>query len=343
MLIDSPLPELQVGLRLVAAGHVRHRRRPAVPGAPGIQSQRTTAGDRAVGHARRARPGAVDDRARGSGRVRTHGEIWMATADERLDGGDPDPGDRHERPRAPCRPGRTAGAATALRPKGPRLGARAEPYSSIIHTGGPMVIPEFLIVIAIVGFYLLSSIKILNEYERGVIFRLGKLLQRAERAGRHPRVRADRPDGARQPADHRHGRAAAGRHHPRQRLGEGQRGRLLPGHGSRAAPSSRSRATTTRLRSWRRRRCAACSDRWSSTTCCRSAISLNRDLQQILDQRTEPWGVKVSSVEVKQVDLPPDMQRAMAKQAEAEREKRAKIVHAAGELEASEKLARRRK
>ena len=66
---------------------------------------------------------------------------------------------------------------------------------------------------------------------------------------------------------------------------------------------------------------------------------LNAQLQQILDQHTEPWGVKVSSVEVKQVDLPPDMQRAMAKQAEAEREKRAKIIHAAGELEASQKLA----
>ena len=66
---------------------------------------------------------------------------------------------------------------------------------------------------------------------------------------------------------------------------------------------------------------------------------LNAELQQILDQHTEPWGVKVASVEVKQVDLPPDMQRAMAKQAEAEREKRAKIVHAAGELEASVKLA----
>ena len=66
---------------------------------------------------------------------------------------------------------------------------------------------------------------------------------------------------------------------------------------------------------------------------------LNTQLQQILDQHTEPWGVKVASVEVKQVDLPPDMQRAMAKQAEAEREKRAKIVHAAGELEASQKLA----
>ena len=59
---------------------------------------------------------------------------------------------------------------------------------------------------------------------------------------------------------------------------------------------------------------------------------LNSQLQQILDQHTDPWGIKVSSVEVKHVDLPPDMQRAMARQAEAEREKRAKIIHAAGEL-----------
>jgi regulator of protease activity HflC (stomatin/prohibitin superfamily) len=66
---------------------------------------------------------------------------------------------------------------------------------------------------------------------------------------------------------------------------------------------------------------------------------LNLQLQQILDQHTDPWGIKVSSVEVKHVDLPPDMQRAMARQAEAEREKRAKIIHAAGELEASEKLS----
>jgi regulator of protease activity HflC (stomatin/prohibitin superfamily) len=65
---------------------------------------------------------------------------------------------------------------------------------------------------------------------------------------------------------------------------------------------------------------------------------LNQQLQHILDQRTDAWGIKVSSVEVKHVDLPPDMQRAMARQAEAEREKRAKIIHAEGELEASEKL-----
>lgn len=66
---------------------------------------------------------------------------------------------------------------------------------------------------------------------------------------------------------------------------------------------------------------------------------LNLQLQQILDQHTDPWGVKVSSVEVKHVDLPADMQRAMARQAEAERERRAKIIHAEGELQASEKLA----
>jgi regulator of protease activity HflC (stomatin/prohibitin superfamily) len=66
---------------------------------------------------------------------------------------------------------------------------------------------------------------------------------------------------------------------------------------------------------------------------------LNQQLQQILDLHTDPWGVKVSSVEVKHVDLPVDMQRAMAAQAEAEREKRAKIIHANGEFLASEKLA----
>ena len=65
---------------------------------------------------------------------------------------------------------------------------------------------------------------------------------------------------------------------------------------------------------------------------------LNQQLQQILDNQTDPWGIKVSAVEVKHVDLPQDMQRAMARQAEAEREKRAKIIHAEGELIASEKL-----
>ena len=66
---------------------------------------------------------------------------------------------------------------------------------------------------------------------------------------------------------------------------------------------------------------------------------LNQQLQQILDHLTDPWGIKVSAVEVKHVDLPENMQRAMGRQAEAEREKRAKIIHAEGELIASDKLA----
>lgn len=66
---------------------------------------------------------------------------------------------------------------------------------------------------------------------------------------------------------------------------------------------------------------------------------INRELQKIIDEHAEPWGIKVSNVEVKQIDLPIEMQRAMAKQAEAERERRAKIVHADGEFQASQKLA----
>jgi regulator of protease activity HflC (stomatin/prohibitin superfamily) len=66
---------------------------------------------------------------------------------------------------------------------------------------------------------------------------------------------------------------------------------------------------------------------------------LNQRLQEILDQHTDPWGIKVALVEIKGVDLPENMQRAMARQAEAEREKRAKIIHAQGEFEASRMLA----
>ena len=66
---------------------------------------------------------------------------------------------------------------------------------------------------------------------------------------------------------------------------------------------------------------------------------INQKLQEIIDQQTEPWGVKVRNVEVKQIDLPPDMQRAMAKQAEAEREKRSKIIRAEGEAQAAQRLA----
>jgi regulator of protease activity HflC (stomatin/prohibitin superfamily) len=66
---------------------------------------------------------------------------------------------------------------------------------------------------------------------------------------------------------------------------------------------------------------------------------INQQLQRIIDEHTEPWGIKVGTVEVKQIDLPQDMQRAMAKQAEAERERRAKVINADGEFQAAAKLA----
>ena len=66
---------------------------------------------------------------------------------------------------------------------------------------------------------------------------------------------------------------------------------------------------------------------------------INQQLQRIIDEHTEPWGIKVATVEVKQIDLPQDMQRAMAKQAEAERERRAKVINAEGEFQAAARLA----
>ena len=70
-----------------------------------------------------------------------------------------------------------------------------------------------------------------------------------------------------------------------------------------------------------------------------SRDKINQQLQRIIDEQTDPWGVKVTTVEVKHVDLPQDMQRAMSKQAEAERERRAKVINAEGEYQAAEKLA----
>jgi len=74
-------------------------------------------------------------------------------------------------------------------------------------------------------------------------------------------------------------------------------------------------------------------------SCFRERDKINSELQKIMDLHTEPWGIKISNVEVKQIDLPAEMQRAMAKQAEAERERRAKVIHAEGEFQASQRLA----
>jgi regulator of protease activity HflC (stomatin/prohibitin superfamily) len=199
-------------------------------------------------------------------------------------------------------------------------------------------IPSFLIVAVIVAFWLLNSIKILNEYERGVIFRLGKLLGAQKGPGvilvfwpidRMVRVSLRTIVMDVPPQD------VITRDNVSVKVNAVVYFRVMDPRRAIVEVESYHYATSqlaqTTLRSVLGQ--VELDDLLSERE------RLNQQLQQILDQHTDPWGVKVSSVEVKHVDLPPDMQRAMAKQAEAEREKRAKIIHAAGELEASEKLA----
>ena len=201
-----------------------------------------------------------------------------------------------------------------------------------------MLIPPALIVIVVVAFYLLSSIKILNEYERGVIFRLGKLLPAPKGPGiilvfapidRMARVSLRTIVMDVPPQD------IITRDNVSVKVNAVVYFRVMDPRKAIVEVESYHYATSqlaqTTLRSVLGQ--VELDDLLSERE------RLNAQLQEILDRHTEPWGVKVASVEVKQDDLPPDMQRAMAKQAEAEREKRAKIVHAAGELEASEKLA----
>ena len=201
-----------------------------------------------------------------------------------------------------------------------------------------MLISPLLIFVAIVVFYLLSSIKILNEYERAVVFRLGKLLETSKGPGvilvfapidRMVRVSLRTIVMDVPPQD------VITRDNVSVKVNAVVYFRVMDPRRAIVEVESYHYATSqlaqTTLRSVLGQ--VELDDLLSERE------RLNQQLQQILDQHTDPWGIKVSSVEVKHVDLPPDMQRAMAKQAEAEREKRAKIIHAEGELQASEKLA----
>ena len=201
-----------------------------------------------------------------------------------------------------------------------------------------MLISPLLIVVVVIGFYVISSIKILNEYERAVVFRLGKLLPQPKGPGvvlvfapidRMARVSLRTIVMDVPPQD------IITRDNVSVKVNAVVYFRVIDPRKAIVEVESYHYATSqlaqTTLRSVLGQ--VELDDLLSERE------RLNAQLQEILDRHTEPWGVKVASVEVKQVDLPPDMQRAMAKQAEAEREKRAKIVHAAGELEASVKLA----
>jgi regulator of protease activity HflC (stomatin/prohibitin superfamily) len=198
--------------------------------------------------------------------------------------------------------------------------------------------PIPLIVIVVVGLYLLSSIKILPEYERGVIFRLGRLLPEAKGPGiflvfapidKIVRVSLRQEAFEVPPQD------IITRDNVTLKVNAVIFLRVVE-----------PRRAIVEVLDYRYQ-----TSQFAQTTL-RSVLgevelddllahrdALNLRIQTILDQHTEPWGVKVANVEVKQVDLPESMLRAMAKQAEAEREKRAKLIHAEGEFAASQRLA----
>ena len=195
-----------------------------------------------------------------------------------------------------------------------------------------------LIAALLAAFYLASSIKILNEYERGVIFRLGKLLPRPKGPGvilvfapidRIVRVGLRTIVMDVPPQD------IITRDNVSVKVNAVIYFRVMDPLRAIVEVESFNYATSqlaqTTLRSVLGQ--VDLDDLLSERD------RLNRELQRLLDQQTDPWGIKVSAVEVKHVDLPDNMQRAMAKQAEAEREKRAKIIHAEGEFDASERLA----
>jgi regulator of protease activity HflC (stomatin/prohibitin superfamily) len=201
-----------------------------------------------------------------------------------------------------------------------------------------IIASPLLIAVAIAAFYLFSAIKVLNEYERGVVFRLGKLLPQPKGPGvvlvfapidRMVRVSLRTIVMDVPPQD------VITRDNVSVKVNAVVYFRVMDPRRAIVEVESYHYATSqlaqTTLRSVLGQ--VELDDLLSQRE------KLNQDLQHILDQRTDPWGIKVSAVEVKHVDLPPDMQRAMARQAEAEREKRAKIIHAEGELEASAKLS----
>ena len=201
-----------------------------------------------------------------------------------------------------------------------------------------ITISPVLILGVVIVLYLLTSIQLLAEYERGVIFRLGKLLPQPKGPGviivfrpidRIVRISLrtivhDVPPQDVITRDNVSVKVSAVVYfrviEPRKAVVEVEN--YLYATSQLSQTTLRSVLGTAELDDLLSQR-----DR------------LNQQLTHILDTETEPWGIKVSAVEVKNVDLPQEMQRAMARQAEAEREKRAKIIHADGELQASAKLA----
>ena len=193
------------------------------------------------------------------------------------------------------------------------------------------------IMVVIVGIYLLSSIKILAEYERGVIFRLGRLLPKPKGPGiilvfapidRIVRISLRVETMEVPPQDVVTHDNVTVKVNAVIFFRVIDPARAVVEVGNYLYATSQKAQTTLR----------SVLGEVDLDTLLGEREKLNRHLQEILDETTGPWGIKVTMVEVKQVELPPEMIRAIARQAEAEREKRAKIIHSEGELQASEKL-----
>src|SRR5688572_12631277 len=195
-----------------------------------------------------------------------------------------------------------------------------------------------VIILIIVGFYILSSIKILKQYERGVIFRLGRLLAHPKGPGIAlvfwPIDTMDRIS-LRQEAFDVPPQDIITRDNVTLKVNAVIFLRVIEPRRAIVEVSNylyqTSQFAQTSLRS--------VLGEVELDELLAHREKLNVRIQSILDQHTAPWGVKVVNVEVKQVDLPESMLRAMAKQAEAEREKRSKIIHAEGEFSAAQRLA----
>ncbi len=189
----------------------------------------------------------------------------------------------------------------------------------------------------VVGMYLVNSVKILTEYERGVVFRLGRLLPQPKGPGLvlvfapldkliRISLRVETMDVPPQDVVTRDNVTVKVSAVVFFRVVDPSRAVVEVEHFVHAT----SQMAQTRLR--------AILGEAELDELLSEREKLNARLQTTLDEQTEPWGVKVQAVEVKHVDLPEQMIRAIARQAEAERERRAKVIHADGELQASEKL-----
>lgn len=195
----------------------------------------------------------------------------------------------------------------------------------------------WLIIIGILLFYAFSVVNILREYERGVIFRLGRVLSKPKGPGLilvfWPIDKIERI-GLRTVTMDVPSQDVITRDNVSVKVNAIVYFRVIDA--VRAVVSVENYLYATSQKALTTLRSVVGQVELDDLLSKRE--ELNERLQAILDEHTDPWGIKVSAVEVKTVDLPTEMQRAMAKQAEAEREKRAKIIHADGEFQASQKL-----